>query len=306
MFQEGCNLENKELPESVRMKNILEELEIFSKMDSASGKEENIRNFLIEKIKNLGMETHVDEKGNLWVPSDYEKEGDFLLTAHMDKVGEGSELRQKDEMIEGRLDNAVSLAIIMALFKEGYRPSVLFTVEEEAETQTIENGKNKYAPRDLPDNIYNAGARHATVEMPNILKNKPKLTINLDVSFVGESGVCIYKSSMDFHFPKGPLKDINKILREKGISCNYVDGLANDSIEFSFNEEMGVISMGPHIENPHTPDEKALIEDVLNTANAVAFILEEYEIINKPETPIHMEGFEERKKAIILPDKMPE
>lgn len=305
MFAETPRQEVKEIAENSRLRSFLEDLKTFSKIDSYSTKEENMRNCLIEKMRNLGMETQVDEKGNLWVPSSDGKEGDFLLCAHMDKVGAGSDISFEEGKIKGRLDNAVSLSMIMTLLKEGHRPSVLFTVQEESIIQTVEDGKNKYTSRELPEGIYNAGARFANLEIANkkILKNKPKMIINLDASFSGKSGINIDVSSLDFHFPNGSLKDVARILDKKGIKNKITYGsnkFGNDAIEFTFLDEQPSVSMGPYVENPHTQDELVKIDDVLDTIGAITAILEEYEVISPVETPLHFKNFKESKKPIEL------
>jgi hypothetical protein len=303
MFKEGLHQEIKEISANPRMENIMEELKIFSEMDSFSTKEENIRNCLAEKIRSFGLEVQIDEKGNLWAPSNDEKEGDFLLCAHMDKVGAGSELRFEDGEIKGRLDDAVGISIIMSLYKEGHRPSVLFTVEEESVQEIDESGEKKLIPRNLPNGIYNAGARFAALKVHDreIMKEKPKLIICLDVSPADKPGPNIYTSSFDFHYPNGPLKDIAKLLDKKGIKgVNWINGGGNDSIEFSFLEEQPLIAIGPVVDNIHTANEAVNADEVLKTAEVIETIMSEYEIKSQTETPAHFKHFKESKKAIEL------
>lgn len=269
---------------------LLEHLKNLSKIDSLSTHEENTRGYLEDELAKLGIETQTDKKGNLWVISDA-PEGEIFLSAHMDKVGKGADLKMNDKEIIGCLDDAVGLSVILEMYKRGLKPSSVFTVEEECEIE--EDGKIRQ--RDLPDGIYNAGARQAVDEIFD-LESKPKIVIVLDVSEQGPvgNGPLVYQTGgaprknikgekflTVFRYPKGPLKDIVKIFRDKEIQATFKDGFANDAIEFTFIPGVGVCALEVPIENMHSNREKANLNDIEQAVIALETLIKNHDKIDR-------------------------
>ena len=174
---------------------IIKDIEYLLSVESRSGQESGLRTVLAEKLEKLGCKTRIDEKGNLWVESHEKEEGNIILNAHMDRVGPGTVRKEGDKII-GRLDDTLGISMILALLKEGYRPSMIFTVEEESVEEVVEDGEKKLKNRELPDGIYNAGARYAADKLWES-PNKPKLLVTIDVTTIGKpgDGPTIYTSS---------------------------------------------------------------------------------------------------------------
>ena len=151
-----------------------------------------MRNYLEDEAKRFGYKTKIDTVGNLWLLSNA-PEGEILLCAHMDKVGEPKKMEEAGNKIMGRLDDALGVSIIMGSLETGLRPSVLFTVEEE---------------------IGGAGASYATKNIYDAKEKRPKLALIIDVSALEKHGVgpLVYTSSGGKPFPKLPLKTIDKIM----------------------------------------------------------------------------------------------
>ena len=122
----------KEMIDGETWEDIRQELSVLSAMESLSTKEDNLRSYLVGRATEMGIETKVDEKGNLWFLSD-QSEGEIMLCAHMDKIGNGVEITVTGDQVSGRLDDALGMSVILSIFKEGLRPSALFTVQEESD-----------------------------------------------------------------------------------------------------------------------------------------------------------------------------
>lgn len=291
----------------IEWKKFSEYLGDLSETESLSGNENEIRTQIEEKLRQLGIETSVDEKGNLWVKS-AGPQGEFLLCAHMDKIGKGSRTRTEGSRITGRLDNALGISLILNLFREGYRPSALFTVEEESQREVINQEEGvELISRDLPGSIYNAGARHVADKMIDAMFERsqiPKMVIVIDVSTIGkiDNGPLIYMSGSSrtggaFRFPSGPLKDTVKLLRRNDLQAHFIEGRANDAIEFSFVKGLGVLAIEIPIKNYHSPKEVASVSDIELSAKILRTILENPDnFISEAEIPLHAQKIYKRPK----------
>ena len=259
---------------------LVNDIENLLSVESHSGQESELRDRLGQILKRFGCETKVDSKGNLWAESNDKEEGSIILNAHLDRVGPGTIKRDKERLV-GRLDDTLGISIILALLREGFRPSILFTVEEESAMEVIEDGIKKLKDRELPGGIYNAGARHAADELW-ASQNKPKLLITIDVTTLGKpgDGPAIYTSSglhtpgKQFYFKPEIMKEIAKVVNPEHIGVRYVEGNANDSIEFTFVPDIGVTAVEVPIENPHSNEETAHIDDIEKTLKVIRVILE--------------------------------
>jgi len=244
-----------------------------SSIESLSGQEDEIRKFLIKELRACGVDSNVDEAGNLWVDSS-SPEGEILLCAHMDKVGRGCELRAVGSRVRGRLDDAIGLSVILALIKNGLRPSVVFTVEEESDIETFAKGKRVMIKRKLTHGL-NYGAQTAAVKIDKGEKRSPKLTVVVDITKQQKPGTrpVIYSSSKTFGFPIEPLKDVRRLLQGEGLKAIYQAGPANDSIEFSFLKDQGVITVEVPVDNYHTENEEAEKKDIVEALAIVKAIV---------------------------------
>ncbi len=259
---------------------LVKDIEGLLSVESPSGQESGLRDALAEKLEKLGCETKVDEKGNLWVESREKAEGKILLNAHLDRVGSGTIKREGNKII-GRLDDTLGISVILSLLKEGYRPSIVFTVEEESVEEVVEGGEKKLKNRKLPNGIYNAGARYAADKLWKS-ENKPKLVVTIDVTTIGRigDGPIVYTSSglhtpgKQFYFRPEIIKEIAKVINPEHIGVRYVEGNANDSIEFTFVPDLGVSTVEVPIENPHSNDETAQIGDIEKAMKIIRVILQ--------------------------------
>lgn len=268
---------------------VLEELQWLSRIESPSKFEGGIRNYLKKKLEGYDIATEVDDKGNLWGHSNA-PEGEVLLSAHMDKIGRGSSLQMEGNKVIGRLDDALGLSVIMGIFRQGLRPSVLFTVEEESTRQVMKNdGTAKYSTRSLAGGIHNAGARRAAERLYAQEVEKPKLIIFLDTSansIIGK-GALVAKTSFDFMFPVETAKDIFKILKGEGISVRYWDANATDAIEGTFLKNQPMTLIEVPAEHYHTDHETADARDIADAFAVVEALIHNRDKINpSPNSPI--------------------
>lgn len=262
------------------LETLIEDLKELSSIDSLSGHETELRNRLKEILDGLDLKCSIDDKGNLWVESEDENQKDILLSAHMDKVGKGNKVILDGDRLKGRLDDTLGLSIILQLIRQGLKPSVLFTVEEESQIEVEKDGETHLEERRLPEGIYNAGARFAAEKLINQDK-KPKLVIVVDVTQMGKvgNGPIVYTSSglkkpgKQFYFPPELLKKVAKIINPDKPGVNYLEGNANDSIEFTFVPGIGVLAIEIPVENNHTNHEIASIDDVKKAVGVLSNII---------------------------------
>lgn len=278
------HLEKTLLPDKIEQEKNLEaligDLRELSSLDSFSGEEAVIRSRLSNMLESFGMDCSADDKGNLWAKSKDEHQGRILLSAHMDKVGRGEKVVLEKDRLKGRLDDALGLSVILQLIRQGLRPSILFTVEEESAREVEQGGQTRLEARTLPDGIYNAGARYAAEKLAAEI-DKPKLIIVVDVTQMGKvgDGPIVYTSSglkkpgKQFYFPPAMLKKVAKIVHPKKPGISYAEGNANDSIEFTFVPDVGVLTVEIPVENNHTPHEEASTEDVKKTIEVLRDIV---------------------------------
>jgi putative aminopeptidase FrvX len=268
------------IEKETRIETIIEDLKKISDMNSLSGQEKELSNHLKNVLEGLGMKCSFDAKGNLWAESEDPKQKEILLCAHMDKVGPGKELSIDGDKLTGRLDNAIGLSVILQLARKGFRPSILFTVEEESQIEIEESGITTLKDRDLPDGIYNAGARYAAQKLAE-RENKPKISIVVDTTQMGKlnKGPIIYTSSglkepgKQFYFPSENLKNIAKIINPEKPNISYLEGNANDAIEFTFVPNLGVLAIEIPIENNHSDKEVANINDIRKASEILEKII---------------------------------
>ena len=282
-------------------RGFMSELEMLSRIGSPSRYEGGVRNYLHRRLEELGISSKEDAKGNLLVEFDG-PEGAVLLSAHMDKIGKGSKIRMEGERVIGRLDDTFGLSLIMEILREGMRPSVLFTVEEESIREVAGvDGKSMYHERPLKDGIYNAGARFAIKEIHDGVIKKPGLMIFIDTSAHNKigKGALVSKSSLDFPFPAESMKSIAKILHNAHVSVRYWDAGATDAIEASFLSEQPIALVQVATEHYHTDHEIVDKKDIVDAIEVVkTLIRNRHAVVMQPGTPEHA-----RKENPIILDK---
>ena len=274
LLNKNFSPEEKESDE--QWERVFSELKAISGMESPSGQEERVRDYLRGRAADLNIQHQVDQKGNLWFLSD-SPDQDVLLCAHMDKIGQGAEISTETEndMVRGRLDDSLGISIILGLLQKGLRPRVLFTVEEESQKEVIKGGKTEIVDRGLPGGVYNAGARFAAEGIASGRTPKPKLIVVVDASTLGKpgDGPLIYTSSAHFRFPREPVKDVIRLLKRRNLHAQYLEGKANDAIEFSFIFNQGVMAVEISTQNLHSQNETASKKDILDASLIIETII---------------------------------
>lgn len=249
--------EQEQLEQWEKIKKHLKEL---SAMESLSGYEYELRQYLREFAEKLGIKTSIDLGNNLWLHSKA-PEKNVMLCAHMDKVGIANEVTVKNGKAIGRLDDAFGMSLILGLLESGQRPTVLFTVEEERHIS-----------------LYEAGAESATGDMIDGLAPRPDLALILDVSMLGRGGdgPIIYTSSAGRKFPLKPLEQINELLDKNKMRALFTPGKSNDSSWFTDVKGVGVATLQVHVDAMHTENEVADVNDIMEAANVLKMIVDNH------------------------------
>ncbi len=290
MIMERPKAEQKENQE-----RFIETLNQVSQIESLSGQEEKMRQYIEGELERMAVQSERDAKGNIWIHSD-SPEGEILLCAHMDKVGKGCSVENEGGRVKGRFDDAFGISAILEVLKNGKRPSALFTVEEECETEVAnEAGEIGMKMRDLGATGFNAGANFAVGRIEDGEVRKPKMVVNVDVSAkasIGE-GPLIYQSctpfgTNTFRFPSGALKDVVRIVNKNEMGAKVIHGGANDAIEFTFAKNVGVVTVQVPVENMHSTNELADLGDMRKAIAIIELILDKHaEIKEENEIPTH-------------------
>lgn len=238
-------------------REFLPSLKIISGLESMSGEEHLVREFLIEKAKEMNIENETDAIGNLYFKSD-QPESNIMLCAHMDKVGEAKEAVLKDDTITGRLDDALGINIILGMIKKGFRPSVLFTVQEEN---------------------WFKGSQYATKQILSGKFKKPSMILVLEVSALlkQKDGPIIYVSSGEVNFPPKGIKLLDEIVRENKQRANFIKGWGNDSSVLAELPNQNIATLQVHVDDMHSPEETAAISDVKETADLLEVVLRNHQ-----------------------------
>jgi putative aminopeptidase FrvX len=233
-----------------------ENLKKLSGTDSFSGEEKFFRDYcLVEKLKEYQRESRVDGKGNLWSPSSA-PEGCILLCSHMDKIGMAKEAVVKGDKIIGRLDDSLGMSIILEILERGFRPSILFTVEEES-------------------GCY--GSEFAAGQIDSGKEECPRLAVVIDVSARERPGcgTISYISSGREKFSEEDIKKIKKVLEAGRQRAVFLPGYTNDSANLAFRH-IPVTTMQVHVDNMHSERETAQISDVEEVKKAVEVLIKNY------------------------------
>lgn len=232
---------------------IFRDLNFLSGMESLPGKEELVREFLIKEAEKLNIESEVDQIGNLYFKSD-KKEGSLMLCAHMDKIGEAKKAVLSGGDVCGRLDDALGISMILNALKKGFRPSVLFTVQEEP---------GGYGSRYAGERIYRQ----------EVLK--PQMILVLDVSALLKQGdgPIVYTESGGVRFPSKVIDLLKEIFADQNQRANFIRGFPNDSAVLGRLPNQNIATLQVHVDNMHTQMEIAKISDIEEAMNALEIII---------------------------------
>ncbi|MBI2064582.1 MAG: hypothetical protein HYT62_00830 [Candidatus Yanofskybacteria bacterium] len=281
---------NGERENELEKESLVEYLQEISGTESLSEQESILRSKLEAQLKALSYTTSVDGAGNLWgTPPDDDTanlQREIILCAHMDKVGAPRTAEVDGNKLVGRLDDALGISVILQVIKNGLRPSVLFTVEEEGGVEEIVDGKSKTMRRIASSGRYSNGARVASQNLSE-QERKPRLLAVVEVtkkSKPGE-GPVIYTSAgygtpgKQEYFDVQKIKKIAKIINKKKYGAMYTEGRPNDSMIFATVPDMGVIAIEMPLLNMHTANEEGdyrdvektirIVEDILNNADKI-------------------------------------
>lgn len=112
-------------------------------IDSPSGEEKEIANFVFQYLKNLGLKPQIDKNFQIYCSINHSSQKPILFCAHLDTVGPGRGVKIIEKegylMSDGRTilgaDNKAAIASILQaiseLIKEKINIELLFTVKEE-------------------------------------------------------------------------------------------------------------------------------------------------------------------------------
>jgi putative aminopeptidase FrvX len=224
-------------------------IKALSQIESPFGKEEKVRDYIIDFVKKLNKKYKVDKEGNLFVFG-----SNLWLCCHMDKLDKVGEWKEFKENIQARLDDSIGLGLMLEIIKEE-NVSLLCTVKEE------------------PDK--SLGAKFA---LNKIREVKPKLIIIIDTSQYAEKGKgpILYHSSARFNFKKEIIQRIKEIAVDNNIPLQEIKkGFHNDSMVFA-EAGLPTVALEIHIDSNHTDHEVASKSDILELKKLLISIINAY------------------------------
>ncbi len=148
------------------MANLSNSIEIFlelAKIPSPSGKEEKIRNFILNFLSNYKFNIFVDKIGNIFIKTTNKNKNPLLLCAHIDTVEptgfQNPIIKNERIFSNGKFvlgaDNKVAVAVILYLLKQigasqlpSFPLEIIFTVKEETEGGIRYFPKRKISAKD--------------------------------------------------------------------------------------------------------------------------------------------------------------
>ncbi len=224
------------------MKNIFEHIEKIANIPSIHPEEKKVRNFIINVLNSMKRDFKIDEFGNLYLLS--QDNFKILLSSHMDKQAPPF-FKDLGKYIQGKLDDAVGIGIILSLAQH-YDFPALFSVGEEK------------------------GLKGSKYALNNNLIPKVESAIVIDTSPFGELGNGpIFYTSFDNKQPFN--KFLNEIFNSaKLINVNLqpMDGSINDGVNL-IKVISDTVALEPHIDNYHTSEEISAKIDIINTYKVI-------------------------------------
>lgn len=219
-------------------------------LSSPTGEEKLVQDYVTKFVSSFFRKVEIDNAGNIWV-----NRGKIYLCAHMDKKGEPGQWREESNTIQGRLDDAVGVGVVLNLLKENESLSALFTVAEESR-----DGDSSW------------GAQQA---LENMKKMAPHLIVVVDTSPRCEmnKGPILYTSSSDVRFDDVLIQKVVHIAHKESIPLQLSEGRSNDSRIFGV-AGLPTFALEPHINNYHSPDEISSKSDIINLCELIRKIIE--------------------------------
>ncbi len=228
------------------MDKIFKHIEQLAKIPSIHPNEEPVRKYIIEQLESMGKKYKIDAIGNLYLIP--EKKSKVLLSAHMDKQADPYYKDLKTH-IQGKLDDAVGIGIILAL-ADHHEFYSFFTIGEELR----QIGSNFALDRGL------------------IPKVKKVIVIDTSPKKKMEKGPVFYTSFLDIHPYDNYIAEINNIAKSLGINLQPMPGAINDGIVL-IQAIRNTIALEPHIDNYHSSMELCSKKDVIDTYRIIESFL---------------------------------
>ena len=158
------------------------------------------RSWLREKAESLGVETHADEAGNLWMTLAGESERALLIGGHIDSVPNGG-------WLDGSLDTLAGLEILRRIQAQyNGRPPVTVRLVDWADEEGARFGRSLFGSSACSGNLDLEKARILTdrdgIALPDALKAK-----GIDFERVKESGRELRTAAayIELHIEQGPV-----------------------------------------------------------------------------------------------------
>ena len=158
------------------------------------------RSWLREKAESLGVETHADEAGNLWMTLAGESERALLIGGHIDSVPNGG-------WLDGSLDTLAGLEILRRIQAQyNGRPPVTVRLVDWADEEGARFGRSLFGSSACSGNLDLEEARILTdrdgIALPDALKAQ-----GIDFERVKESGRELRTAAayIELHIEQGPV-----------------------------------------------------------------------------------------------------
>lgn len=226
----------------MKMQKIFEFIEAVANLSSIYPNEKLVREFIVKQLTLMKRKYKIDKEGNLYLlPKTNSKS---LLSAHMDKQAEPY-YEDLGETIQGKLDDAIGIGIILALTKT-YDFYAFLSIEEE---------------KGLQGSIY---------ALNNGLIPKVENAIIIDTSPFGElgNGPIFYTSFANRNPSDDFLNIIFNLAESMKLNLQPMDGWINDGINI-IRAIPDTIALEPHIDNYHTSEEISAKKDIMDTCRII-------------------------------------
>lgn len=219
------------------MKNLFEHIEKIANIPSIHPEEKKVRDFIISILNSIRREYKIDEFGNLYLLS--QNNFKILLSSHMDKQAPPN-FKDLGNFIQGKLDDAVGIGIILALAQK-YEFPAFFSVGEEK------------------------GLKGSKYALDNNLIPKVESAIVIDTSPFGEleNGPIFYISFEDKKPSNKFLDEIFNAANSLNIKLHPIPGFINDGVNL-IKAIPDTVALEPHIDNNHTSEEIASKKDIID------------------------------------------
>ncbi|MHA1147806.1 MAG: hypothetical protein ACTSR8_06135 [Promethearchaeota archaeon] len=229
------------------MDSIFTHIEQLALIPSIHPDEALVRKYIIQQLDILGKNYDIDELGNVYIKP--KEPSVYLLSAHMDKQAEPF-YKDDIEFIEGKLDDAVGLGVILAL-AESYEFHALLTIGEEV------------------------GSIGAIYAYNNGIIPCAQYCIVIDTSpkGVSEQGPVLYSGFLG-KVPYDFVSIIKSTAKTLNINVQFLPSGSNDG-EIIIRQIPNTIALESHIENYHTSREYTAKQDIVDIYNILEKLLKD-------------------------------